>query len=171
LLVIAAFFSLTGAYKILVVNGGSMEPAIRVGSVIIAKAVDPAKIKVGDIVSFRIPRSNAEQNQSPAIATHRVVQISRERIYRENGSLSFRTKGDANEEPDVQNISAGSLVGKVLIAIPYAGYLVKFAKTLWGFLILIIAPTLVLAISEVSKGRRRRRKRQEFASNQEKAIN
>ena len=72
------------SFDVLIVRGGSMEPAVGVGSVIIIDrdARDPV---VGDIVSFR------EANGS--IITHRVVAAD---------AGTYETKGDANDVADLE---------------------------------------------------------------------
>ena len=148
---------IVGQYRVLVIHGGSMEPSIKLGSVIITKSIDPNLVKVGDIVSFSIPDSKAGNNKSQTIATHRVVDIKREKIYRDIGTLSFRTKGDANQEPDMQMIGAANILGKVRIAIPYAGYVVQFSKTPLGIVVMILVPGLILATGEMRKATKKRR--------------
>lgn len=142
---------LIGNYKVLVVHGGSMEPAIKVGSVIIIKSVDPAKVKVGDIISFNIPGDAGHRGENKKIATHRVFKTYRQKVYRDVTRTTFQMKGDANDDPDEERISAGSIIGKVIISIPYAGYLVRFAKTPLGLAVLILAPAIILISGELRK--------------------
>ena len=61
------------------------------------------------MISWQIPGENK------ARVSHRVVEV-----VKEGGNLSFRTKGDANEEPDKQLVAASSLTGRVIFRVPQA---------------------------------------------------
>ncbi|MBI5231341.1 MAG: signal peptidase I [Coriobacteriales bacterium] len=133
-----------GGLRVLVVDGGSMEPAIRVGSVIVVRRLDPERIQVGDVISFTTPTRRGSSG-APTIATHRVIHVTREKVYGDHGTVALRTKGDANEEPDIQAISGASVLGKLVLALPYLGYVVRFGQTPLGIAVLILVPALVLA--------------------------
>ena len=109
------------------VLSGSMEPAFRVGGVIVSKPVEPGEISAGDIIVYR---------SGETLITHRVVDVIDE------SELSFITKGDANEDPDMSPVPASSVVGKVFFDLPYVGYLAAFVKTRLGFLLAILLPGL-----------------------------
>lgn len=109
--VIAAFFPLTVprlmGYNIYEVVSGSMEPAIPVGSAIYVKAASPEEIETGDIIAFQ---------KNGSVITHRVAQNHPE-------EKEFITKGDANRTEDMTPTPYGSLIGKEIFHIPYAGVL------------------------------------------------
>ena len=110
---------------------GSMEPALKVGEVILTKPVKLEEIEIGDIITFR----TGEQT-----VTHRVVNIIEidEKPY-------FQTKGDANEEPDSNLVSSeGEEIRKVVFHILYLGFAAQFMKNKWVFLLLIGIPALIL---------------------------
>lgn len=92
-----------------VVLSGSMEPTYPVGSLIYVKQTDPADIREGDAITFRL-------HGESTIATHRVIAISPD-------GTQFTTQGDANDAPDGAPVLAQDLVGRPLFAIPYLGYL------------------------------------------------
>lgn len=74
---IAAF--LVSPYKVLVVRSDSMEPALKVGSIVIAERLgDAASLRVGDIVTYKNPAV-------PFTITHRIIEVTEE---------GFVTKGD-----------------------------------------------------------------------------
>ena len=75
-------------YEVYTVVSGSMEPAIPVGSAIYLQTVAPETVTVGDVIAFYRGRG---------VVTHRVV---------ENRTVSgeFITKGDANEENDMEPV-------------------------------------------------------------------
>jgi signal peptidase len=75
-------------------------------------------------------------------------------VEREDG-VAFRTKGDANEDPDAQLVTPDQVVGEVptiggyLFVIPYIGYVVQFMQTTTGFVALFVVPIALLIVSEI----------------------
>ena len=120
-----------------VVLGGSMEPTIPVGSIVIIRNVNPEDVKVGDIIAFRTGDSRT---------IHRVI----EKVVA-NGSFYFRTKGDANEDPDPWIVKPENVYGKLLLVIPYYGYIIWFARTPIGVALFILVPAIILIVAEVRK--------------------
>jgi signal peptidase len=104
------------------VYSGNMEPAIHVGSMVVVQQADPATIRDGDIITF------ASHNKADLCVTHRVVEVTKY-----EGSLLFRTKGDANHAPDEDSARASDVVGQVRLSIPYAGYAADFLRKPIGF--------------------------------------
>ena len=114
------------------VMSGSMEPALKVGGMIVTKPEDVDNIKVGDIITF--------QTEGGQKVTHRVVDI-----VQINGQPNFQTKGDANQEPDPGFVSStGDKLRKVVFHVPYLGFAAQFMKTKWAFLVLVGIPALIL---------------------------
>lgn len=112
-------------YGSYLVQSGSMEPAIMTGDIIIV-ACRPA-YGLRDVITFR--------GSDGRIITHRIVE-------KKDGT--FATKGDANRVEDSAVVPAGAVIGKVILVIPKLGYLAGFAKTLPGFILLIVIPSLLL---------------------------
>ena len=153
LLIISAF-PITGNFKVMVVQSGSMAPAIKMGSVV---AVKPAEdYKIGDIITFG-PYS---RTKSPT--THRIYDI---KVV--NGQPRYITKGDANNAPDQREISKRDILGKVLFSVPYLGYAVAFAKKPAGFALIIIIPAAVIISDEVKKIYNEIKKKKNYAKGQE----
>lgn len=101
----------TGAYQTLTVLTGSMAPTIPAGSVVAVRPVEPSALRVGDVITYRIPV------QDRRVVTHRIVAIL------EPGSAPvIRTKGDAIEEPDpwTTRLRHGP-VWRVIVTAPHAG--------------------------------------------------
>jgi len=116
-----------------------MSPAIDRGAVVITASASPEEIRVGDIITFKQP-SAADPNRC---VTHRVINITT------NGnSLQFQTKGDANEDPDNELVDSSDLIGKVVLSIPYIGYIPNYVKTSMGFVVLIVIPAILLITFE-----------------------
>jgi len=138
LLIVISAFPITGNYKILVVQSGSMEPNIHTGSVVV---VFPEKeYKVGDVITFK---NNAGKLDS---ITHRIVKIEND-----GAGKVFTTKGDANNANDTNTVYAKNVIGKVLFSVPYFGYAVAAAKTPYGFMALIVIPAVLIIYDEVKK--------------------
>jgi signal peptidase len=116
-----------------VVGGGSMEPTIPLGAVVLAMPVSADELAVGDVVSVQV-------GPQKAVFTHRIARL----IDRE-GAVWIETRGDANEDPDPSIIPASAVIGRVHLSIPYVGYAVKLMSTSQGVLFLVALGVLVLA--------------------------
>lgn len=92
----------------LAVLSGSMEPKISVGSMVIVQDVDPNDLEVGDIITYKI--------SDTTLVTHRIVSIDQD-------AQQIVTKGDANDVNDGEPVSFSNVVGKLLISIPFLGYI------------------------------------------------
>lgn len=136
ILLIISVLPITGNYKLMIVQSGSMEPAIKMGGIVMVKPADDYKI--GDVISF------GEVTRTKSPTTHRIYDI---RVA--DGKPYYITKGDANEEPDQKEISKGEIIGKVLFSIPYVGYAVDFVKKPIGFALIILVPAAVIIGDEI----------------------
>ncbi|GAI45652.1 unnamed protein product, partial [marine sediment metagenome] len=126
-LLVLSTFPIPGNFKVMTVLSGSMEPAIKMGSVVVVKPSD--EYKIGDVISF------GEITRTKAPATHRIYDIKIT-----EGQPVYITKGDANNAPDQREIPKREVIGKVLFDVPYFGYAVDFAKKPLGFALIIIVP-------------------------------
>jgi len=123
-------------FRILVVRSGSMEPAIKTGSLVFVK---PSKeYNVGDIITF-----NKINTKEPV--THRIKQI--EEV---DSTEIYTTKGDANNTLDLDKILGGQIIGKVIFHISYIGYVISYTRTTTGFIILICLPALLIIFDEIN---------------------
>jgi signal peptidase len=132
-------------YDSFVIYSGSMEPTVKVGSLLVAKPVAAEDLQVGDVIVFRHP-----ENPDTTI-THRIAGIRQE-----NGERIFTTKGDASANPDPREVRLRGRVGKMAYAVPYLGYLVDFIKTKEGALVFLVAPALGLGLTHLWTVRKRR---------------
>ena len=98
--------------KCYAVVSGSMSPALKVGSAVYIKKKMPAQIKKGEIITFVTDNGGAR-------ITHRVMENNKEKQF-------FITKGDANDNQDIQPVKWENLCGTVVFSVPYAGYILKF---------------------------------------------
>lgn len=104
------------------VLSGSMEPTYHVGSVIYVKDVEPVDLKAGDSITYRMT--------SGTVVTHRIHEV----LNQNTPDLAFRTKGDANEDPDGTPVPAAAVVGKAVFSIPCLGYVSEFVQKPTGLI-------------------------------------
>ena len=111
---------------------GSMEPALKVGGIIVTKPEKIQNIEVNDIITFQVSAGHK--------VTHRVTAI--EMI---DGKPWFQTKGEANQEPDPNLVSSEEgVMRKVAFHFPYLGFAAVFMKKKLAFIFLIGIPALIL---------------------------
>lgn len=133
-----------GGYKPLVVLGGSMEPAIKVGSAVVVSRVAPEDIKTGDVITFKTSsRLETAKTNQESLITHRVVDIERK-----NGQLLLTTKGDANKTNDTGQVPGNDVFGRAVLSLPYLGYFGSYVKTPIGFLLFLVVPGLSIILIE-----------------------
>jgi signal peptidase I len=139
---LASLVPLPGSIEIKIVKSGSMEPAITTGSLVIIKpdvTTYGAKYNVGEVITF------GPDTAREIPTTHRVTAIARE-----GNEFVYTTKGDANEEQDPNPVPASDVIGEVVFALPYAGYILDFAKKPLGFALLIGIPAAAIMLDEAS---------------------
>jgi signal peptidase len=119
----------------IVIGGGSMEPTIGLGSAIVIHAVDPATLRVDDIVSMRV-------GPGQATFTHRIIAV----IDRQDGRW-IRTKGDANATSDPTLVPTTAVIGRVELVVPLAGYLVAVLSLPTGVMFVLGLAATLLAIA------------------------
>jgi signal peptidase len=115
---------------------GSMEPSIHTGSVVGIKPEQTYELQ--DVITVKM------KNDPSQSYTHRIVEKLQE------DTITYKTKGDANESIDPDPVSENSVLGKVFISVPLIGYLVNFAKQPTGFILMIIVPSVIIAASEIN---------------------
>lgn len=120
-----------------IVESGSMEPAISTGSIVIVR---PSSVyNVGDVITFKSFSADVP-------TTHRIQEKNVE-----NSVTYFTTKGDANEDADTNQTPESAVFGKVILAVPYVGFILDFARQPFGFVLLIVLPALLIVAGEIEK--------------------
>lgn len=138
-LLVVVFILLPAVFssRLAVVYSGSMGSAMPIGAVAVMVPIDPADIKVGDIIAFTQPEST-----SNVTVSHRVIEVVRE------PALGFQTKGDANEDPDPFIVPAENVLARVTFHIPRGGHILalttRYTKGRVGFGLFIALPTVLL---------------------------
>lgn len=155
LLLVLLQSSIVPGYEVRIVQSGSMEPTISTGSVVVIQKRD--NYLEDQVVTF------GEQTKNSIPTTHRIVSTEVQ-----NGELVYLTKGDVNEEVDVDPVRKENIRGVVLFTIPALGFLLDFARQPAGFALLIGLPAALIIFEEVSKivaaVRQERRKKEEGES-------
>ncbi|RJX43033.1 signal peptidase I [Halonotius aquaticus] len=130
--VVFALPEVVGADESYVVLSGSMEPTLSPGDVVIVDAT--ATVGIGDIITYDTG------DQVPT--THRVIDE------RDGG---YQTKGDANENVDSGLVAFESVIGRTIITIPFVGYVILWANSPVGYVLLVVIPLVLLGVSELHK--------------------
>ncbi len=138
ILLIISVLPIKNNIKFLTVLSGSMEPTIHTGSVVLIKP--NSSYKIGEIVTF----STNSKNNIPT--THRIVEL---RI--QDGENIFKTKGDANDSTDTEEVLEKNIEGKFYFSIPYLGYIIDFVRRPIGLAIVILIPALLIIYDQVKR--------------------
>jgi len=125
-------------HQVMAVRSGSMEPAIKTGSVVLVTPVK--KYKIGDVITYK-GRGPKEESITHRIENTEVIE----------GEMLYITKGDANNAPDSRKITEDEIIGRTIFWVPYVGYVVNFAKKPVGLLIIILIPAVMIIVDEGRK--------------------
>jgi signal peptidase len=118
--------------RALAIAGGSMEPAIPRGSLVLA--LPGAAYGVGDVVAI--------QSGGATPYTHRIIRLAER-----DGRPYFETKGDSSPGPDPQLVPLDALIGRVAFVMPYLGFLVFLVASGAGLFGLLLLGAAILALS------------------------
>jgi len=114
--IIYEFPFLVGANSSYTVMSGSMSPTLKPGDLILVKQTSPAAVEMDDIVTVKY---------ETRVFTHRVFEKKFE-----DGIYLFKTKGDANEDPDPSWWNASQIMGKTVFVIPLGHLYSPYGYTL-----------------------------------------
>ena len=117
-----------GGYYGMIVLSGSMEDEIPVGSLVIAKHVDPQTLEIGDDITYMA-------NQTTSV-THRIIGITED--YEGTGQRGFETKGTMNKEADSRIVMAANVVGIVVFHSLAIGKAATFVNSQWPYLLFVM---------------------------------
>jgi len=92
-----------------VIVSGSMVPQINIGDVIIVQETEADKLEEGDILLYQLAEIKV---------AHRIIEKNQE-----NGQITFVTKGDNNDDIDIEPVYPGQVLGEVIYIVPKAGWL------------------------------------------------
>lgn len=120
--------------QVFTVLSGSMEPEIKTGSLIYVKDIEPEELKSGDIITFMLSEETT--------ATHRIIEIIPDD--EDPDVIRFRTKGDANDNPDASLVHCDNVIGKPIFWIPYLGYVASYIQSPPGIYVAIVAGAVLI---------------------------
>lgn len=127
--------------RVTTVLSGSMSPSLQVGDLVMVREVPASSVRPGDVILF---------GREGVPVLHRVVEVRQE-----SRGWSFLTKGDANSSPDSTPVSSSQLLGKMVLQIPKAGWVILGVKGamvgLWSFVrehavLLLSLPLLAVTV-------------------------
>jgi signal peptidase len=119
--------------QLFIIGGGSMEPSIPIGSLVIVTPLDAMTVVIGDVVTIRADNG--------VVFTHRVSHV----VDLPEGRF-FETKGDANQSLDGGLVPARAIVGAAQQYVPYAGYAQDFLSRVPGMIaVLAVLGALLLS--------------------------
>ncbi|GHT82748.1 hypothetical protein FACS1894125_5680 [Actinomycetota bacterium] len=122
-------------YSEFIILTGSMTPEYPIGTLVIGQDVgNPNDLKVGDVITFT-------QKDGRSV-THRIVQITQN--YQGSGQLGFKTKGDANPQPDPQVTIASNVRAKAVYQIPELGSIFQYVSGHWPVVVAIYVLLLIV---------------------------
>jgi signal peptidase len=99
---------------------GSMDPGIAPGDVVVTAPRPAQDVQVGDVISYQIPIEDHR------VETHRVTEVDRAA----DGTLSIRTKGDANANVDPWTaVLAEDTVWEVQAVVPELGNVIRAMRS------------------------------------------
>ena len=126
-----------------VIVSESMTPTIKVQDAVIIFRANPEKLKVGDIITFK----SVDPRYDGYIITHRINKI----VTMENGEPGFITKGDNNNVVDNSIVTGENVYGKVLVKLPYLGFLQQLMFKPYGLLLFVVLPCLLISLFYIVK--------------------
>jgi signal peptidase I len=119
-------------YRLVIIAGSSMSPAIPIGAVVIERK--PSAVNVGDVVTVQKPNGVS--------ITHRVVRLGEA-----HGEAYLETRGDANAASDPTVAPASTVTGVVAVALPLVGFILAFLAVPSGVIsIVLMLAALMFAI-------------------------
>ena len=132
--------SVFGVTPLVVMSGsmsGDAEDHIEVGDLILSSKAEPAKLQVGDVISF--------MESETTVVTHRIIEVGKT----EDGKIQWITKGDANNTEDKKPVTEDQLVGVYKMRIPKAGDFAMFMQTSLGMIIFVGIPLFAFIIYDI----------------------
>lgn len=127
-----------GKYTMFQVVSPSMNPELKMDTVVIVKKVEFSDISKGDIISFY----SSEPDTLGSVVTHRVDEV-----VNTDAGIMLYTKGDANVSRDKYPVEEDEYIGMVVHTSDLFGSFVVLVGYGWIFVILIVIPLSYIIIS------------------------
>lgn len=128
-------------YKMYIVNTDSMAATdFKAGALILAKEVDPAALKEGDIITFM----SQDTDSFGETITHKIRKVTTDA----EGNPGFITYGTTTETDDETIVTYPYVLGKYQSQIPGVGIFFNFLKTTPGYFVCIFTPFMLIILYE-----------------------
>ena len=101
----------TGSTPLTVLTS-SMEPSLPPGTLLVVRPTPVDEIRVGDVLTYQI------ESGRPEVISHRVIEIASS----SDGTTSFVTKGDNNDEADDEAVLPVQVRGTLWYSVPWLGF-------------------------------------------------
>lgn len=128
----------------LIVLTDSMYPEIHSGDLIFCHTEEAENVQVGDVIAFFDPAGNGT-----SVVTHRVMEVNQT-----ENSITWVTKGDANNAEDAVPVPETKLVGVYQSRIAGLGNVVMFMQTTTGLIVCVVLPILLLVGWDILRRRK-----------------
>jgi signal peptidase len=128
------------------VDSGSMAPTFDTGDLIIDNRVSATAaehLHKGQIITFEATK--AVGNTAGLVITHRIYAVVTRKGVAGAQTVEYRTKGDANNAPDVALVSPSAIQGVYQERVPFGGYVLNTLHQPITFVILIMIVVVYLA--------------------------
>ena len=135
-------------YNNFIVLTGSMEPEISPGDFITIRKVNPDKLKVNDIITYRI---------NDEAITHRIIKIEGDKI---------TTKGDANNTEDPEILKT-DVVGKYAFKIPKLGYVINYLALPASIVFIVGLIGILIFLDITGSNKEKNKSKGKYISNEE----
>ncbi len=128
-------------YKMYIVNTDSMAATdFKAGALILAKEVDPATLKEGDIITFM----SQDTDSFGETITHKIRKITTDA----EGNPGFITYGTTTDTDDETIVTYPYVLGKYQSQLPNVGTFFNFLKTTPGYFVCIFTPFMLIILYE-----------------------
>jgi signal peptidase len=136
--------AVSGAHTLTVLSG-SMVPTLPVGSVVVDRPVDPASLRIGDVVTYA---TTDQVTGAHILITHRIVAI-----HAGPGGETLTTRGDANDVADQRPVTLTQVRGRLWYHVPYIGLIRNALLTRGAAYLALAVALLALAGWLILRGR------------------
>jgi signal peptidase I len=127
-----------------------MLPTLQDGDLVILQGIPFAQLHVGDIIVFRAPQYHGTDcppsdtgGLIPCYIIHRIVKVDNS-----TGAYTITTQGDHNNNVRFQGIDypvySSDYVGRVILRIPYLGYVASFASPPYNYVIIGLLVVIIV---------------------------
>ncbi|MHB1502099.1 MAG: signal peptidase I [Candidatus Dormibacteria bacterium] len=135
------------------VASGSMAPTFDTGDLIIDSPISATvadHLHKGQIITFNATPSAAVG--ASMVITHRIYAVVKGHVVAGAQTVEYRTKGDANNAPDLGLVAPSAILGLYQgQRVPFGGYVLSTLHQPITFVILIMIPVVYLVFEEVRK--------------------